>query len=175
MNDDYFEGSELILKNIGKKIEKVTLTNEKIDRKNLPTIHIIFEDKTWLEIIDDGQACCENRYITTDDDLNDLIGKEFQNIEISKVCHDVEVKKICGECTYWPSDNSGKCTMRKETGSEDFPACSHFEKDYKHELSFLRIHAGGEICTFETHVEHNGYYGGFDVKIKEYKEELWQK
>jgi hypothetical protein len=35
------------------------------------------------------------------------------------------------------------------------------------EVQFLRIHAEDETVVFETHNEHNGYYGGFWIQVKE--------
>lgn len=34
-----------------------------------------------IEIWDDGQSCCEHRYITTDDDLSSLVGGVLNRIE----------------------------------------------------------------------------------------------
>lgn len=51
----------------GKKIK----TAELIENEIL----ISFEDGLKIKIWDDGQSCCESRYITTDDDVKDLIGQ----------------------------------------------------------------------------------------------------
>jgi hypothetical protein len=34
-----------------------------------------------IEVWDDGQSCCENRYMTCDDDLSSLIGHKLARIE----------------------------------------------------------------------------------------------
>lgn len=44
-----------------------------------------FEDGARIMIWDDGQSCCESRYLTTDDDLGDLIGKKFWYVETKPV------------------------------------------------------------------------------------------
>ncbi len=36
-----------------------------------------------------------------------------------------------------------------------------------HEIAFMEINADGLIIAFSTHNEHNGYYGGFDLRIAE--------
>jgi hypothetical protein len=36
---------------------------------------------TTVAIFDNGQSCCEHRYMTTDDDLQSLIGHELRRIE----------------------------------------------------------------------------------------------
>lgn len=36
-----------------------------------------------LRIVDDGQSCCESRYITCDDDLASFAGAEVQSIEVA--------------------------------------------------------------------------------------------
>ena len=41
-----------------------------------------FEDGTRLRIFDDGQSCCENRYMRTDDKLDDYVGAIFEGIEL---------------------------------------------------------------------------------------------
>jgi hypothetical protein len=42
---------------------------------------IKFEDGTKIKIWDNGQSCCENRYMTTDDDVKSLIGGKLTKIE----------------------------------------------------------------------------------------------
>lgn len=43
---------------------------------------ITFSDGIKVAILDDGQSCCEERYMTCDDDVNDLIGNELRAIQI---------------------------------------------------------------------------------------------
>jgi hypothetical protein len=35
-----------------------------------------------IDIWDDGQSCCETRYMTTDDDLSSLVGHKLTRIEV---------------------------------------------------------------------------------------------
>jgi|SRR6185437_9326151 len=44
-------------------------------------LRITFEDGEQIKIWDDGQSCCENRYMSTDDDLNSLCGHRLVRIE----------------------------------------------------------------------------------------------
>ena len=40
------------------------------------------EDNSKLALFDDGQSCCEIRYMHTDDDLGSFLGAIFQDVEI---------------------------------------------------------------------------------------------
>lgn len=40
-----------------------------------------FEDGTKIKLWDDGQSCCESRYMTTDDDLSKIVGGVLTRIE----------------------------------------------------------------------------------------------
>ncbi|MGA1047347.1 MAG: DUF7448 domain-containing protein [Minisyncoccia bacterium] len=65
------------LKNvINKKIIKVWL-DEYEDK-----LKFIFEDGSQISIYDDGQSCCESRYMTTDYDLSKYSEATFLDIEI---------------------------------------------------------------------------------------------
>jgi len=47
----------------------------------------LYFDFGWrgaLKISDAGQSCCEKRYMTTDDNLQDFAGAEFLGLEIKK-------------------------------------------------------------------------------------------
>ena len=83
-----------------------------------------------LCVWDDGQYCCEDRYIITDDDVSDLVGGKLRHIVVRE-----------GSMVY-----------------HDF-GC--------HDIDFLEIATEQTHVTFETHNEHNGYYGGFDVVVRE--------
>ena len=37
-------------------------------------LHFTFEDGQRMKISDEGQSCCENRYMRTDDNLQDYVG-----------------------------------------------------------------------------------------------------
>lgn len=42
---------------------------------------LLLSSGTRLEIWDDGQSCCEARYLRTDDDVTELIGKPLTLVE----------------------------------------------------------------------------------------------
>lgn len=91
---------------------------------------ISFGDGAHVSILDDGQQCCEHRYMTTDDDLSAFVGAELMDIEVR---------------------NGGSNEL-------DF-------SDYD-DIQFLLVTTSKGVFTIENHNEHNGYYGGFDVRIK---------
>jgi hypothetical protein len=90
-----------------------------------------FTDGTALTIWDDGQSCCESRYVTCDDDINCLIGGKFHSV-ILKEADDIPTSDI-------------------------------------HEICFVDVWTDRSVITLCTHNEHNGYYGGFNLKITERK------
>lgn len=67
----------------GKKIKNAAMEDK----------HFIinFEDNVCIDIYDNGQSCCERRYMHTDDDIKWLIGKTLVGIS------EKEVKKTTGE------------------------------------------------------------------------------
>jgi hypothetical protein len=58
---------------IGKRLASVTGNDE---------LRLGFEDGAVLRLWDDGQSCCENRYMSTDDDLSYFVGAEFVGAEV---------------------------------------------------------------------------------------------
>lgn len=50
--------------------------------KDKDYLYIEFDDNTKLKIFDDGQSCCEIRYMNTDDDLKYHVGSIFIGAEI---------------------------------------------------------------------------------------------
>ena len=103
---------------LGKTISKVELADDKL--------RFTFTDNSKIILFDDGQSCCENRYMTTDDDLQFFKDCTFDKIEI-----------------------------------RDAPNLPDEYGD--HEVQFLLITTSKGIFTMETHNEHNGFYGGFEV------------
>lgn len=51
---------------------------------NEDEIFLTFKDGVKVRIWDDGQSCCERRYMTTDDKIEDLVGKELKSIEVKE-------------------------------------------------------------------------------------------
>jgi hypothetical protein len=91
---------------------------------------IAFVGGRQLTISDEGQSCCENRYMTCDDPLTGHEGGHLVHIEVSDAAD--------------ASDDTYEC----------------------HEVSFLKVQTTKGSITCSTHVEHNGYYGGFSIKVK---------
>jgi hypothetical protein len=90
---------------------------------------LTFESGKVLRIEDDGQCCCESRYMTTDDEVQSLIGGCLLNVE-------------------------------EKPGAED-------EEDWGnvHETMFVEVSTDKGFITLTNHNEHNGYYGGFWLKV----------
>jgi hypothetical protein len=66
---DAFTGS------LNKTITALTLGSD-------DALHFHFDDGTKLRIFDDGQSCCEARYMRTDDNLGDFLGAKLLGAEI---------------------------------------------------------------------------------------------
>jgi len=62
---------------IGKTISEIVLSPD----GKLLTIR--FTDGTGVCFLDDGQSCCEHRYMTTDDKLDDFVGATFTAARIA--------------------------------------------------------------------------------------------
>jgi hypothetical protein len=110
----------------------------------IKNISIIGDDKIFVDFLDfdnmiirdDGQQCCEARYITTDDDLMAFVGARFIGIRLLSA----------------PNGKAPDSDLRTD---DDGPVY--------HEVQFLIIDTTYGCIVFETHNEHNGYYGGFDI------------
>lgn len=63
------KSAEVISNYFNKVIDSVDLVSDKLQFK--------FNDGTTLAIFDGGQSCCENRYMSTDDDLQWYTGALF--------------------------------------------------------------------------------------------------
>ena len=76
----YLGGNEETVNSIkaslGKLIKTVSLDDDKLKFE--------FEDNTRLELYDDGQSCCESRYMSTDDNLNDYTGAVLLDFELKR-------------------------------------------------------------------------------------------
>jgi hypothetical protein len=57
----------------GRRITKAEKTGDEL--------RLTFEDGVTIRIFDDGQSCCESRYMRTDDDLSTLVGHRLVAIE----------------------------------------------------------------------------------------------
>ena len=124
VGEDY--GAPAIDVAIGKTITRMTLPDD--------VLRITFADGYELHISDEGQSCCESRYMTTDDVLDEYVGAVLISVSVLDAPDIPQVP-----------DETGYC-------SED-----------DHEVQFLRIVTSKGDVTFATHNEHNGYYGGFSI------------
>lgn len=68
------ESVEAFKAGVGKTITDVTLDNE--------SLALRFTDGSGICFYDNGQSCCESRYMRTDDNLKDFIGGTFDNAVI---------------------------------------------------------------------------------------------
>jgi len=98
-------------------------------------IKIRLEGIGELVITDEGQSCCETRWISTDDDLGSVVGGNLLEINIV---------------------DAGEPTVGKT--------------DDVHEMQFLNVKTSRGVIVFQTHNEHNGYYGGFSIAARLVKE-----
>lgn len=105
----------------GKEISLAELANDMLTLK--------FTDGTAIAFYDDGQSCCEHRYMVCDDDLPSFTGATLEGAELADA-PDVE------------------------DGGE------------VHEVQFLRVSTSKGVIVVSNHNEHNGYYGGFSIKVK---------
>lgn len=104
---------------------KATIDREIKSIRLTPENEIIFElENGTLTITDNGQSCCESRYITTDSDLPSYIGKKIVDFRLEPYV----------------------------TGDGDYDL---------HDTQVFKINTTEGVIDFVTHVEHNGYYGGF--------------
>lgn len=75
---------EAFMKVMGKEITGIALAGP-VGSTEKDELHIRFKNNTFIRIADDGQSCCENRYMTTDDKLDDYVGGNLLNIEVKPV------------------------------------------------------------------------------------------
>lgn len=106
---------------IGKTIAALALEDNQL--------RLTFDDGTAIAFYDDGQSCCEDRYLSCDDDLNAFVGATLMEAET-------------------------------RDGPDE-------ERDYGvHETAFLVVTTSLGAFTCVTHNEHNGYYGGFALRVR---------
>jgi hypothetical protein len=110
-------------KYVGREIVGAALSDD--------VLRLKFADGVAIELFDDGQSCCESRYVTTDDDVGSLVGRRLVSISAKK-------------------------------GPE-----TEGEYGDVHETMFVEVQTDGGFITLTTHNEHNGYYGGFGLTIRE--------
>jgi hypothetical protein len=70
---DNSETVQAIKESIGKTAKKITCDGDELK---------IYFDNKYIKIIDDGQSCCEDRYLHTDDDLEYYVGSKILDYEL---------------------------------------------------------------------------------------------
>lgn len=83
---------------VGKVISSVVLGND-------DALHFVFSDNSKMKVFDDGQSCCETRYMRTDDDLSIFAGSKLVNVEIRQAANietdeDTEYSVNCHEIQF---------------------------------------------------------------------------
>jgi len=104
---------EIYNASLGKTISSLNLN------KSDEALHFKFTDGSALKLWDDGQDCCESRYMTTDDDLESFVGSELVSIELRNGgftqgeygdCHEIMFLLV----------NTSKGTFTMETHNEHY-------------------------------------------------------
>jgi len=70
------ESDELFSSKIGKTIESLKIENDELRFS-------FVDDSEPIKLFDDGQSCCEHRYMHTDDDLEYYVGATLQGAEVA--------------------------------------------------------------------------------------------
>ncbi len=99
---------------------------------------LAFDDGTGIRVFDNGQSCCESRYMRTDDNLDVLVGKVLVGIEVNQA-----------------------------RTAEDIPDQDQYSDVHDVVFLDVKTREDGVAVTFSFHVEHNGYYGGFGLCVAE--------
>lgn len=80
-----------------------TITNVKFEND---TFTLTFDDGVSIDITDQGQSCCESRYMTCDDNINALIGQSLRGITVKDTedssgeygdCHEICFLEVQGD------------------------------------------------------------------------------
>ncbi len=69
------ETVECLKASVGRKMTSIALNED--------VLFIAIEGENRFKVWDDGQSCCENRYMRTDDDLQDFAGATILDYEVS--------------------------------------------------------------------------------------------
>jgi hypothetical protein len=70
------ESVEAFMGSLNKIITALTLEDD--------ALHFTFEDGSRMKLYDDGQSCCESRYMRTDDKLADFVGAKLLGAEVKE-------------------------------------------------------------------------------------------
>ena len=80
---------------VGKTISGLSLGED-------DALHFVFDDGSKIKIADEGQSCCESRYMRTDDDLSPFVGanllgatvKDAPDVEAEYETHEVSFLEV---------------------------------------------------------------------------------
>lgn len=88
----------------GRKIVAATLADERLN--------LTFDDGVKIAVFDNGQSCCESRYVTTDDDVQSLVGHTLLHIEAKDGPDQEDEYSQCHEtCFVEVATNGGFITL----------------------------------------------------------------
>ena len=76
------QGADILKKSVGQTISALYMRDSK---GAADALVFEFESGFKMGLTDAGQSCCEQRYMMTDDKLDDFIGAEFAGAEIRDV------------------------------------------------------------------------------------------
>lgn len=114
---------------LGKTISAIAILDEE------KTLEICFRDGSRLHLTDEGQSCCEHRYMRSDDDFASILGATLVSLEV---------------------EAGGEAVNEKEAARIEYAEVVESE--------FLRIITDKATVTVVNYVDHNGYYGGFAIR-----------
>lgn len=118
---------------MGDLVEHFPFAGERITGVDLNDERVILKFPVGsLAISDAGQSCCEQRYITCDDDLTSIVGARLLKIEAK-------------------------------------PGPDEDDEYDVHEIMFVDVLTDVGFIQLRTHNVHNGFYGGFILKIDAYE------
>jgi hypothetical protein len=125
------------------EIAGLTIKHVRMGGDNREQLAIEFNEGRTLVIADNGQSCCESRYMTCDDDLSGHEGGSLLYVEMDAAAP--------------PS--------KADVVVEPEPAEDDWDSDNCHETMFVKVQTTKGSFTLCTHNEHNGYYGGFSLEM----------
>ena len=117
-------------KYLGKTIANIALVDYSFETNRLLIEFQGMDNKVYIQ--DEGRSCCEDRYMSCDDDLSYLIGSVLQSVQVKD--------------------------MGEKNNDEPYDV---------HEEACIEIQTAKGFVTIMSHNIHNGYYGGFIIRVSE--------
>lgn len=75
----YGDTLKILKEHLGKVISDISIQMRGEDAESL---RLCFSDGSVIEVFDDGQSCCERRYMVCDDKLEDFKGATLTSMEL---------------------------------------------------------------------------------------------